>query len=94
MLQRELGGTSIKELNKKSWPEFIRHGDTPSWNKIYDEFSDFVLMLIDSNEHLIGAGFTIPVSWDEKIENLPAIIESRFSVPVLPAVRALKLENL
>ena len=66
----------LKELDKKSWPEFLRHGDLSSWDKIYDKLSDFVLLLIDSNEDLAGAGFTIPVSWSGKIEDLPVSIES------------------
>lgn len=66
----------VKELNKKSWPEFLLYGDTPSWERIYDEFSDFLVLLIDSNDHLAGAGFTIAVIWDGKIDNLPDSIES------------------
>lgn len=66
----------VKELNKKSWPEFLLYGDTPSWERIYDEFSDFLVLLFDSNDHLAGAGFTIAVIWDGKIDNLPDSIES------------------
>ncbi|MCP4343963.1 MAG: hypothetical protein GY795_00370 [Desulfobacterales bacterium] len=66
----------IKELNRKSWPEFILHGDTPSWGNIYDELSEFVLLLINSEGYLIGAGLTIPASWTGNSEELPASIES------------------
>jgi len=66
----------VKELNNKSWPEFLLYGDTPSWERIFDELSDFVVLLIDSNDNLAGAGFTIAVSWDGKIDHLPDSIES------------------
>jgi hypothetical protein len=66
----------VKLLNKASWPEFLLYGDTPSWERIYDELSDFVILLIDSNDTLAGAGFTIAVSWNGNINDLPESIES------------------
>ena len=66
----------VKTLNKASWPEFLLYGDTPSWERLYDELSEFVILLIDSNDSLAGAGFTIAVSWSEKIDDLPESIES------------------
>jgi GNAT superfamily N-acetyltransferase len=66
----------VRELNKKSWPEFLLYGDTPSWERIYDELADFLLLLIDSNDNLAGAGFTIAVLWDGKIGSLPDSIET------------------
>ena len=66
----------VVDLNKNSWPEFLRHGDTPSWDCIYDELAEFVLLLIDANESLAGAGFTIPVSWNGDVDALPESIES------------------
>ena len=32
----------VRELNKKSWPEFLLYGDTLSWERIYDELADFL----------------------------------------------------
>ena len=65
----------FKELSRKSWPEFLRHCP-PSWNKIYDDLSGFVLLLINAEEYLIGAGVTIPVSWSGNVDELPVNIES------------------
>ena len=66
----------LKKLSKASWPEFLLYGDTPSWDRLYDALSDFVILLIDSNDDLIGAGFTVCNSWDGNIDNLPDSIES------------------
>ena len=66
----------VRTLNKKSWPEFLLYGDTPSWERMYDELSEFVLLLIDSDDTLAGAGFTVAVSWNENPDDLPASIES------------------
>lgn len=66
----------LKNLNKKSWPEFLLYGDTPSWDRLYDELSDFALLLIDPNDFLAGTGFTIAVSWNGKTDDLPKSIES------------------
>jgi hypothetical protein len=65
----------LKGLNQKSWPEFIKHGDTYSWQKLYDEFRDFLLMLTDQDDSLIGGGFTVPVSWNGTHDGLPTSIE-------------------
>lgn len=67
---------NLKNLNRKSWPEFLCHGYMPSWDRIYDDLSDFVLLLIDSGDHLIGAGYTIPATWNGNGEDLPESIES------------------
>ena len=66
----------VKDLNSKSWPEFLLHGETPSWDKIYDEFSQFLLLLVNSDDDLIGAGVTIPAVWSGNIEELPRDIEA------------------
>ena len=66
----------LKALDKASWPEFLCHGDLYSWNKIYDILPHYVLLMIDSDENLAAAGFTIPALWDGGIGELPATIES------------------
>ena len=65
----------LKELNRKSWPDFIIYGDTYSWDRFYAELSDFILLLTDRNDLLIGGGFTVPVSWNGELDDLPSSIE-------------------
>lgn len=65
----------LKALNRKSWPDFIIYGDTYSWDRFYAELSDFLLLLTDGNDSLIGGGFTVPVSWNGELDTLPSSIE-------------------
>ena len=69
------GLQALKALNAKSWPLFLCHGEMPSWERIYDAFADFLLLIVDADGSLAGAGFTIPVSWSGRSEDLPATIE-------------------
>lgn len=89
---------ALKELNRNSWPAFIRHGEMPSWDRVYDTLSDTVLLLLDADDDLAGAGFTIPVYWNGDIDKLPDSIEAilvnglgtkRSSANTLMAVAAL-----
>ena len=66
---------ALQELNKKSWPGFIIYGDTYSWDRFYAELSDFLLLLTDKNDFLIGGGFTVPAIWNGKLDDLPSSIE-------------------
>ena len=65
----------LKQLNRESWPDFIIYGDTYSWDKFYAELSDFIILLTDENDVLIGAGFTVPASWNGALDDLPSSIE-------------------
>jgi len=48
----------------------------PSWNRIYEELPEFVVLLIDSNDALTAAGYTIPATWNGRSAGLPETIES------------------
>ncbi len=67
---------AVMELNRRSWPEFLRHGVNPSWDRMYDDLSDWVILLLDAKEGLAAAGFTVPVFWDGTTEGLPPDIET------------------
>jgi hypothetical protein len=89
---------ALKQLNRKSWPDFIIHGDTFSWSRIYHDLNDFLLLLTDKDDSLIGGGFTVPVPWNGTFDDLPSSNEkiiarglenSRASANTLIAVAAL-----
>ncbi len=65
----------LRNLNRNSWPNFIIYGNSHSWDRCYTELSDFLLLLTDSNNVLIGGGFTAPVPWNGEIDQLPKSIE-------------------
>ena len=66
----------LKSLDCKSWPEFLQNGDLLSWNRIYHELSDFILLWVDADDRLAGAGFTIPTIWNGDIDALPCSMET------------------
>lgn len=65
----------LQQLNRKSWPDFIIYGDTCSWDRLYAELGDFLLLLTDEDDELIGGGFTVPGQWNGRLEDLPSSIE-------------------
>lgn len=67
---------ALRALSRGSWPEFLIHGEMPSWDRIYDELAGYVLLLINDGGDLAGAGFTIPACWDGTVEDLPGTIET------------------
>ena len=67
---------ALKALNRRSWPDFIMYGDTYRWDRFYAGLSSFLLVLTDRNDLLIGGGFTVPVSWNGAMDDLPSSIET------------------
>lgn len=65
----------LQRLNRQSWPDFIVYGDTYSWDRLYAELSDFLLLLTDKDNLLIGAGLAVPGLWNGRLEDLPSSIE-------------------
>jgi len=65
----------VTELNKNSWPEFLRHGYNPSWGRIFEELTDHLILLLNHNQELMAAGITIPVRWNGTKKDLPETIE-------------------
>jgi GNAT superfamily N-acetyltransferase len=52
----------LQALNDSTWPEFLLHGDVRNWSSLYDRFADFQLLLLEKGD-LVGAGLTVPLSW-------------------------------
>lgn len=78
----------VAALDNRSWPVFLQNSDVKSWTHFYDELSAYVLVLTQ-NEQVIAAGFTVPVIWDGKADNLPSSIED-----VIQAGLRVKRDNL
>lgn len=62
---------SLRALNRKTWPDFIIKGDTCDWGRLYTELPDFLLLLTDATDRLLGGGFTVPVRWRGTLDDLP-----------------------
>ncbi|MCK4654167.1 MAG: GNAT family N-acetyltransferase [Candidatus Cloacimonetes bacterium] len=54
------------------WPEFMLHDAVANewFFELYEKFPEFQYWLLDGEE-IVGIGNSIPLSWEDKLENLP-----------------------
>ena len=62
-------------LSREAWPEFLRHGNTEHWGHLFDTFSEYQILLCDSDDHVMALGHTVPIVWNGRTEDLPATID-------------------
>ncbi len=72
--QRPDLSAALRALNRQTWPDFIIKGDTCDWGRLYTELADFLLLLTDATDRLLGGGFTVPVQWKGTLDDLPPSI--------------------
>lgn len=64
----------VANLDNRSWPVFLQHGDADNRHQLYEAFSETVLILLSSDQ-VIGAGFTVPIKWGGGVTSLPETID-------------------
>ncbi|MDO9577247.1 MAG: GNAT family N-acetyltransferase [Candidatus Cloacimonadales bacterium] len=54
------------------WPEFMMHDAIANewFHQLYENFPEFQYWLLDEEE-IVGIGNSIPIFWNDKLENLP-----------------------
>lgn len=67
--------TAIDQLSRDCWPEFMLHGDNPSWRYLFSDLADVQLLFVDESDALVAVAHTAPGRWDGDVEHLPASIE-------------------
>jgi hypothetical protein len=65
----------IDQLSRESWPEFLLHGEMREWERLFDRFAPFQLLVCDDAEQVLAAGHTVPLRWDGTIRDLPTSID-------------------
>ena len=65
---------AIEELNQRTWPSFLLHGDVPHWERLYHEFASYQLLFWGDNEELIAVAHTIPFTWKGILDDLPTTL--------------------
>lgn len=35
----------VYQLSQEAWPEFLRHGNTPHWGRLFDTFADCQILI-------------------------------------------------
>jgi GNAT superfamily N-acetyltransferase len=64
----------VHRLAKESWPAFLLHGDVTHWGRLFDEFAEFQILFCQPADALIAVGHTIPFTWNDSPDDLPATI--------------------
>jgi hypothetical protein len=60
-------------LSLRTFPEYMHHNEPGGkyWGRLYDEFPDFQVALLDGEE-LVAEAHAIPVAWDGTLDDLPS----------------------
>lgn len=64
---------AISKLAAQAWPEFMMHDPATEkhWHLIYEHFPEYQLLLLKDNHEPVAAGNSVPLPWDDTLENLP-----------------------
>jgi len=65
----------VKELNRNAWPEFLKEGEIYHWHSLFETFSDFQVLLCYPNDNLVAVGFSVPITWNGSLQDIPSTIE-------------------
>jgi hypothetical protein len=60
-------------MNMTGWPEFMLHDPIADkyFGRLYSDFLDFQVVLLDEADTVIACGNTVPITWDGTVEGLP-----------------------
>ena len=83
-------------LSARTFPEFMHHNQSGTlyWRRLYDEYPDFQLALLDGRDELIAELHSLPVPWDGTLEDLPSGWDAVFPRAFDNAVEATALAAL
>jgi hypothetical protein len=61
-----------EELTKPTFPEYMNHNEPgKDWDRLYTDFSDFQVALVDGDE-LLAEAHAISLPWDGTLDDLPS----------------------
>src|SRR2546425_5407540 len=68
----DLRAIRSERLSHRTFPEYMHHNQSGTlyWGRLYDEFPDFQLVLVDGDE-LVAEVHSVPAAWDGSFEDLP-----------------------
>ena len=69
----ELRARRYEELSARTFPEYMHHNEPGGlyWGRLYTEFPDFQVALVDGDE-LLAEAHAIPIPWDRTVVGLPS----------------------
>jgi GNAT superfamily N-acetyltransferase len=73
-----------EELVRSTFPEYLDHNEPGrNWGRLYTDFSDFQVALVDGAE-LLAEAHAIPIYWDGTIDGLPSGWDEGFESGMSP----------
>ena len=60
-------------LSSRTFPEYMQHNEPGGrfWDRLYAEFPDFQVALVDGGE-LLAEAHAVPLAWDGTLDDLPS----------------------
>jgi len=81
----------FEELTRPTFPEYMNHNEPGrNWGRLYTEFPDFQVALVDGDE-LLAEAHAIPVPWDGTLQGLPSGWDEGFEAGMTSGVQATAL---
>ena len=81
----------FEELTRPTFPEYMNHNEPGrNWGRLYAEFPDFQVALVDGDE-LLAEAHAIPVPWDGTLQGLPSGWDEGFEAGMTSGVQATAL---
>jgi GNAT superfamily N-acetyltransferase len=61
-------------LSIRTFPEYMHHNDPGAkyWDRLYTDFPEFQVALVDDGDELVAEAHAVPVPWDGTLEDLPS----------------------
>jgi len=81
----------FEELTRPTFPEYMNHNEPGrNWGRLYTEFPDFQVALVDGDE-LLAEAHALPVPWDGTLQGLPSGWDEGFEAGMTSGVQATAL---
>ncbi len=71
--RHDLREVRYERLSRVTFPEYMHHNEPGGkyWGRLYDEFPDFQVALLDGDE-LVAEAHALPIPWDGSVDGLPS----------------------
>jgi GNAT superfamily N-acetyltransferase len=75
----DLRSRRFDELSRPTFPEYMNQSEAADlyWGRLYEDFADFQVALVDGDE-LLAEAHAVPPPWDGTLEDLPSGWEDGF----------------
>lgn len=65
----------VDRLHDDAWDPFLQGAPWNHWDRLFNDFDEWQVLLVDSQKGVIGFGHTVPFVWDGTTEDLPLLLD-------------------